>query len=202
MPDYCDIRAVLVHPDKTMRDRLVSSYRRGRVAQEFLPLPAKLLGDGEQQAIQRELHWGTPEDFGEGECSAAPVGSGDRIELEFETVKAPPLGVFIELLRLGFAIEADYWEPGMGFCGYLRDDRFDESRILCWNPKCIRGHLDAALVNRFEIDDGRFHDGAACDHHEPSWSISQGRTLEQYFTDRARLLRGELTIWRALRCDG
>jgi hypothetical protein len=194
MPSCCDLWTVLTHPDKTMRDRLVSSYRRGGVAQEFLPVAKRYL-HGEAYARQREAEWGTEEDFGEGECSAAPVCHDDRIELHFETVNGPPLGVFVELRRLGFSVEADYRDPGSGFCGYPCGGRFDESRILCWNPACICRHLDPNLVKLFGIDDGHFHDGKACSHGSESWSISRGRTLERYFCDRSKITRAHLKGW-------
>ena len=203
MSEYCDIQAILTHPNKPMRKRLVTAYRRGSVAQEFVPLPGKLVrGDSQQHRIERELHWGTPEDFGQGDYSAAPVCRGNRIELQFETVKGPPLGVFIALRRLGFSVEAGYWEPSAGFCGYLRDDKFDESEIRCWNPACVRRHLDAALVKQFAIDDGRFHyEDKPCDHDGDSLSYSRGRSLEEYFAYLGNSVRANLTIWRALRCD-
>lgn len=199
MAEYCEIRGRFRHPVAAMRTRLVTSYRRCRVAQEFLPISKRYL-HGERYGIRREIRWGTQEEFGQGEYAAAPVRRGDQVELHFETSNGAPLGVFIELRRLGFTVEADYWDPGSGFCGYLRDDTFDESRITCWNPACVRRHLDAAVVKLFGIDDGCFFGGKACTHGSGSWSYSRGRTLEEYFANRSKLLKKNLKGWeRALR---
>lgn len=194
MAEYCEIRGRFRHPEAAMRARLVNSYRRCGVAQEFLPLHRKYLRD-ECYGLRREVSWGTQQDFGQGEFAAAPVRRGDEVELHFETVNGPPLGVFVELRRLGFTIDAHYWDPGSGFCGSLSDDGFDESEIRCWSPACVRRHLDPTLVKVFDIDDGRFHDGSACSHNAGSWSVSRGRTLEQYFSDRSKNTQPHVEGW-------
>ena len=198
MAEYCDIQARITHDDPKMRQRLIDAYRRCRVGQEFLPLAKRFLRS-ERYCVRREIRWGTPEDFGQGEYSAAPVRHKDGIKFVFETVNRPPLGVFIELRRLGFAVEANYWEPSSGICGYLRGDRFDESAIRCWRPACIRRHLDRGLVKLFGMDDGRFHSQSApCDHDGSPWNYSRGRTIEEYVVDRTKATQGLLVAWEKL----
>lgn len=180
MPDYCDNRAVIGHHDPEMLQRLVDAYCRCETAQEFLPI-AEEFRYGDEWHDYRESQWGTPEDFGEGVCSAAPVHRDGEVELTFQTVKSPPLRLFITLQYLGFAIDAKYWEPGQGFCGYLCGSNFEEFEILCLKPACVRRHLDPALVRAFAIDNGQFcRAGVQCTHGNEPWSCSLGMDIDEY----------------------
>jgi hypothetical protein len=168
MPNWCDNRVFLKHDDPKMLRRAQAAYRRGKFAQAFLPMPAGYLKD-QKWVHWRAYHWGTKWDFGEGDYGRPPAIRDDGIELRFDTAWAPPLPVYLELVRLGYAVDAAYYEPNTEGCGQILGRIYTAVGIDCWKPKCIRHHIDADLVKKFRIDDNARRDRSKCTHGRKSW---------------------------------
>lgn len=197
MPNWCENILVIGHPDQKMQKRLVGAYKRGKLGQEFLPMPDEYLKDG-RSCEWRFTNWGTKCDFGQGTHGRQPVQRGGRVELRFDTAGSPPLELYLELRRLGFEIEASYYEPGAAFCGRVLNDDHRCFGIDCWNPACVRRFIDPDLVERFAMDDGSLHDeeGEPCDHGDESWMETS--SLEESVASRRSFLAMANAMWAAI----
>lgn len=169
MPNWCDNIVFLKHDDPKMLRRALAAYRRGKFSQAFLPMPAGYL-KGQKWVHWRACHWGTKWDFGEGEYGRPPATRDDGVELRFDTAWGPPLPVYLELVRLGYGVDAAYYEPNTDSCGRVNGRTYTAVGIDCWKPKCIRRHIDADLVKKFRIDDNLRRDRSKCTHGKASWS--------------------------------
>jgi len=143
MPNYCHNSVVLTHADPAMVQRAKDAFVNGRFLEEFIPVPASLhieagrVGD-DTDPEQIKLHeqtmnnlrvygyanwydfcvneWGTKWEIGSagGEaCQDIPNG----INFSFNSAWSPPIAAYEKLTKMGYYIEAIYYEPGMGFCG-------------------------------------------------------------------------------------
>ena len=170
MPNWCENIVVIGHPDQKMQERLVGAYERGKLGQEFLPMPEEYHKDA-RWYDWRNANWGTKWDFGQGEHGCPPVHRDGRVELRFDTAWLPPFQFYLELRRLGFDIDVSYYEPGVGGCGRIVNDDHRCFGIDCWNPDCVRRFVDPDLVERFAIDEGSRHDeeDGPCAHGDEQW---------------------------------
>lgn len=126
MPNWCENKLILTAPDQAAAERFVVAYNRGEVCNEFVPVSP---GD-EDAELQAEL-WGTKWDFGADEytrviaydpSTSSPGSQGPwSVEAIFSTAWCPPIGLYEALVCLGYVVDAMFFEPGVGFCGYYRD---------------------------------------------------------------------------------
>jgi hypothetical protein len=125
MPNWCLNKLTVEHEDGAMVDRFVNAYNAGKACNEFLPMPEGI-GDGWYDWCIN--NWGTKWDIG------ADVGTekeewhglkatrvGNQVTCSFDSAWAPPVGLYEELDKLGFSVDATYFEPGIGFCGIWHD---------------------------------------------------------------------------------
>jgi hypothetical protein len=137
------------HKDPAMIDRAQHS---AGLLMEFLPTPQPLLetvagsfGDTERQ---KELeakqidnvvkygakdwydwnvqNWGTKWDV---ELDNVQRVDENTLTARFDSAWAPPIEAYQALEKLGFEIEAKYYEPGMAFCGTY-DAEYGENTIV------------------------------------------------------------------------
>lgn len=170
IPNWCCNSAKLTHSDPAMIDRVVRSFREGRLLNEFVPMPPELLIDdvlnpsAEQEAVYKEnetkfgfsswydwalARWGTKWDVGSEGDSLDRVDS-NTVQLSFESAWSPPIEFYDELIRLGFDVKAYYFEPGQGFCGRYETGSGDvyyeiEEFSADWIEENIPRDIDEAM---------------------------------------------------------
>jgi hypothetical protein len=151
MPNWCMNNLTVEHSDTSMVDRFEQAYNAGKACNEFVPMPEDI-GDGWYDWAAS--NWGTKWDVG------ADIGTdkeqryglkATRIENEisctFDSAWAPPLGLYEELVRLGYNVRACYWEPGLAFCG-LYDNGVDN--YVEYSSKDM---IPVALWNEFNMEE-------------------------------------------------
>ena len=121
MPNWCANNLTIEHEDASMVDRFMKAYEQGNTCNEFIPKPENL-GDGWYDWCVS--NWGTKWDIGcENDQSHGlkPTRVGNQVTVTFDSAWAPPTKLYEELDKLGFMVDATYFEPGMGFCGIWHD---------------------------------------------------------------------------------
>ena len=120
MPNWVDNILVIGHPDKEMQKRLLGAYRRGKLGQEFVPMPDEYLKD-DRWHDWRNVNWGTKWDVTPYEWDR----NGNSITLTFDSAWSPPVTLYETLTEEGWYVSAKYHEPGCVFIGKF-EDGFDE----------------------------------------------------------------------------
>jgi hypothetical protein len=121
MPNWCLNNLTVEHSDPAMVDRFEAAYNRGETCNEFIPVPEDI-GEGWYDFCVN--NWGTKWDIG---CEnnrthgLKPTRVGNQVTVTFDSAWAPPIGLYEELDRLGFMVDATYFEPGMAYCGIWHD---------------------------------------------------------------------------------
>ncbi len=107
------------HPNPDMVDRFEKAYNLGKACNEFLPLP-----EGEDWYSWQINNWGTKWDVGadmgtdkEERYGLKATRVDNEVCCSFDSAWSPPVGLYDELVDLGYDVKATYWEPGMAFCG-------------------------------------------------------------------------------------
>lgn len=109
MPNYCHNSYIISHENPEMLARAKSAIETGRLCQEFVPLL-----DEEATDV-----WGTKWDV----FASSAVEDDDipnTIKGYFATAWTPPIPVYQALEKVGFVVEAKYFEPGVAFYGYYQ----------------------------------------------------------------------------------
>ena len=172
MPNWCNNNLTLEHDDPAMIQRAFDALERGEFLNEFIPVPADLqitsgyLGNGDEQkelerktAENREKYgygnwydycvgeWGTKWDVGgQGQSDIHP--DGKILHTAFDSAWSPPISAYEKLERLGFRVNALYYEGGMAFAGCYGDGGDEELNLEGLNADDIeRDHpeLDEAF---------------------------------------------------------
>jgi hypothetical protein len=105
------------HDDPAMIERFAKAFNEERTCGEFLPKPEGI-GEGWWEFCVK--NWGTKWDFG-GPEEPQSLLSRNRFQCSFETAWSPPVGLYRELDRLGYRVNATYLEPSTCFCGEFKD---------------------------------------------------------------------------------
>lgn len=150
MPNWCNNTLTLEHDDPAMIKRAYDALERGEFLNEFIPVPEDLkitagyLGDGD---AQKELEsqskanvekygyanwydycvgeWGTKWDVGgDGQSDIHP--DGKTLHTSFDSAWSPPVNAYEKLERLGFRVNALFYESGMAFAGTYSDGNCDD----------------------------------------------------------------------------
>ena len=152
MPNWCDNTLTLTHEDPTQIDRAITAFREGKLCQEFQPMQAELLED-ESWYSWRIDNWGTKWDIGGETAGHVDRLSENSVYFAFESAWSPPVGFYSFLVEeLGFAVDAMYYEPGMGFAGRFYDG---EDQFVQWpSLEEAREILDDDLDQQFGIIEG------------------------------------------------
>ena len=119
MPNWCLNKLTISHEDRSKVMEFVHAYKEGKACEHYLPRPADK--DWYEWNIS---NWGTKWDIGSdnGEVHGLnPTIVDNEATMSFDSAWAPPIGLYEELNKLGFGVDATYFEPGMGFCGIWHD---------------------------------------------------------------------------------
>ena len=153
MPNWCNNNLVLEHDDPAMITRAYDALERGEFLSEFIPVPEDLqivagsVGNGDEQkelerktAENREKYgygnwydycvgeWGTKWDVGgQGQSDIHP--DGRMLHTSFDSAWSPPVNAYEKLEKLGFRVEAQFYEGGMAFAGTYSDGNCDELNL-------------------------------------------------------------------------
>ena len=153
MPNWCNNNVTLEHDDPKMIQRAFDALERGEFLQEFIPVPEQLqivagcVGDpDEQRKLEsdtarnlRELgygnwydycvgEWGTKWDVGDQGCSDIHP-DGTMLHTSFDSAWSPPVAAYEKLERLGFRVNAMFYEGGMAYAGSYQDGNCDDFEI-------------------------------------------------------------------------
>jgi hypothetical protein len=134
MPNWCTNYLELDHADPDELKKIRAAMGEGKFFDSIIPLPEVLRKDFKPEDAQANqlacgftdwytfctTEWGTKWDpsgqeyyFGDADGDEDEV----TIAVRFETAWAPPVGIYRELLKRGFKVEAYWVEEGVGFCG-------------------------------------------------------------------------------------
>lgn len=154
MPNWCNNNLTLEHDDPAMITRAKEALDRGEFLNEFIPVPQDLKdtvsgfhGDGEEQRkleaqTRRNVEkygygnwydyccgeWGTKWDVGgDGQTDIHP--DGRMLHTSFDSAWAPPVNAYEKLEKLGFRVNAMFYESGMCFAGSYEDGYCDEINL-------------------------------------------------------------------------
>ena len=131
MPNWCLNKLTISHENRSKVMQFVRVYKEGKVCDHYLPVPRT--DDGELIIDQTHPdywydwcvnNWGTKWDIGsdDGEVRGLnPTIVDNEATMGFDSAWSPPIGLYEELDRLGFMVDATYFEPGMGYCGIWHD---------------------------------------------------------------------------------
>lgn len=131
MPNWCLNNLTISHENRSKVMQFVRAYKEGKVCDHYLPVPRT--DDGELIIDQTHPdywynwcvnNWGTKWDIGSdnGEVHGLnPTIVDNEATMSFDSAWSPPIGLYEELDRLGFMVDATYFEPGMGYCGIWHD---------------------------------------------------------------------------------
>jgi hypothetical protein len=135
------------HEDSSMVDRFEKTYNLGKVCNEFIPEPEGYSED-DRWYDWRISNWGTKWDVGadmgtekEERYGLKATRVGNEVNCTFDSAWAPPIGLYEQLVELGYKVKATYWEPGMAFCGiwdngvdnYVEYSTKDMIPVALWN---------------------------------------------------------------------
>jgi hypothetical protein len=174
MPNWCYNRITLRHEDPAMIERAANS--KG-LLMEFLPTPQALIdtvagsfGDEDKQNALLEQQARNVEEYGHPDWyswNLANWGTKWDVELEvlerpdantlvaaFDSAWSPPIEAYQKLEELGFEVDAEYYEPGMAFCGTYTTG-LGESTIELSNYTAgtVRDAIGAELDDYFGISE-------------------------------------------------
>lgn len=143
MPNWCNNRVVISHPDTAKLEALVGAIKEGNFLKHIVPIPEDLnivagrVGDDtnpDQIELERRSkenlekygaanwydfcvqHWGTKWDVDPYD-PADVVIVDNTIEFGFDSAWSPPMGIYEAMVEQGYTVEATYYEPGMGYVG-------------------------------------------------------------------------------------
>jgi hypothetical protein len=178
MPNWCNNNATISHQDPEKIEALAQAIREDKFFNHVIPVPKELtetvsgsLGDEYAQELNQfkmELNrkyfgasdwydfctsrWGTKWEASLYDGSAVTV-ENNTIQLGFDTAWAPPIGIYEELMNQGFQVQAQYYEPGMGFVGEWNDgdDLYHESGGLKSHE--VRDEIGEFLDDNFGISE-------------------------------------------------
>jgi len=139
MPNWCYNNLKITANTDAHRAALVAIMVAATTDQEIfnvmVPRPDTVF-TGDFGPVEREIHgfnnwydwnnanWGTKWDT---TVTSSSV-DGDTVSLSFDTAWSPPIAMYNTLVTQGFTVVADYYEPGMMFCGI-----WDNGDDRCYN---------------------------------------------------------------------
>ena len=139
MPNWCNNTLRLTHEDPKMIARANDALARGEFFNEFVPVPKELFETAASSATDEKLsnanikkfgyaswydfcvnEWGTKWDT---DCHSVDIYDEhpDTLDAVFDTAWAPPIQFYEKIEKMGFLVEAKYYETGMGFAGMYAD---------------------------------------------------------------------------------
>ena len=150
MPNWCNNNLTLEHDDPAMIKRAYDALERQEFLQEFIPVPQDLkdtvsgfMGEDQREAHEAQqkrnvekygyanwydycvAEWGTKWDVGDQGCSDIHP-DGRMLHTSFDSAWSPPVNAYEKLERLGFRVNAMFYESGMAFAGTYEDGNCED----------------------------------------------------------------------------
>lgn len=131
MPNWCLNKLTISHEDRSKVMEFVHAYKEGKTCDHYLPVPrdekGELITDTNSPNYWYNWcvnNWGTKWDIGCENDQAhglKPTRVGNQVTVTFDSAWSPPIKLYEELDKLGFMVDATYFEPGMAYCGIWHD---------------------------------------------------------------------------------
>jgi len=124
----------------------VHAFKEGKACEHYLPMP-----EGEDWYDWNIENWGTKWDIGSdnGEVHGLnPTVVDNEATMSFDSAWSPPIGLYEELDRLGFMVDASYFEPGIGYCGIWHD-----GEDLCTEYGNNKGVIPVRVWEDYNLDE-------------------------------------------------
>jgi len=174
MPYWCSNTVRLTHEDPAMIIRARDALTNGTFFSEFVPVPKQLVETVASSQTDEALtkaniekfgyaswydfcvnEWGTKWDT---ECHSVDIYEEhpDTLEAVFDTAWAPPVPFYEKLERMGFQVEAKYYEPGMGFTGMYSEGCDDYYELSGMSAEDVEQKIPEELDAEFGISDGMY----------------------------------------------
>jgi hypothetical protein len=170
MPNWCNNVLTLKHNDPAMIARAVNAFEAGNLLNEFIPMPDELRNANapcRDEELAAELvdkygypdwyewsyaNWGCKWDIGGSDATVSENGDPNQVALAFDSPWCPPIEGYGNLEKLGFGIDAFYYEGGIGFCGRFKAGA-DECHELAGNSAWVRRNIPCEIDEAFAISD-------------------------------------------------
>ena len=174
MPNWCSNTVRLTHEDPAMIIRARDALTNGTFFNEFVPVPKQLSETIASSQTDEELtktniekfgyaswydfcvnEWGTKWDT---ECHSVDIYEDhpDTLEAVFDTAWAPPVPFYEKLERMGFQVEAKYYESGMGFAGMYSEGCDDYYELSGMSAEDVEQKIPEELDAEFGISDNMY----------------------------------------------
>ena len=177
MPNWCENNLSISHPDPAKMAELREIVQQDNgFLQKLLPCPQPLIDTvagfgGNNESYENELtqfktalnmkwfgfanwyewcnaNWGTKWDI----CEFNIIEESDSlIVMSFSSAWSPPIQAYEALSKLGYLIEASYFEGGCAFCGKWFDGTDEYYDIEECNAKWVRENIPPELDEEFSI---------------------------------------------------
>lgn len=178
MPNWCNNTVEISHTDPFKIKFLADAMMEGKFLSHVIPVPQELtdtmsgfLGDTEaQKELERKTaenvakygagnwydfcvsRWGTKWEV---DCEGVDVSEdGLTVTANFDSAWSPPIGVYEELVDLGFQVKAMYFEPGMCFAG-VWEDGIDDCYSEWGDSQGAKDTLPQELDDHFAISESQ-----------------------------------------------
>lgn len=166
MPNWCSNHVIITHEDPAMIKRLYDAGQRGELFNEFVPVPQQLretVADGKENPDNIKNHgysswydfcvseWGTKWDVSDVDFYLEEENSvAHSVNGGFMTAWGPPIEFYRKLDKMGFQIDAEYYEEGMCFCGTYDNANDDQYFEYDFDNENWRDGLPEQLVEYLE----------------------------------------------------
>lgn len=130
MSDWCKNNLTIEHDDPNKVMEFVHAYKKSRVCEHYCSGPMDKNGNITVDPNPNYWYdwciknWGIKWDIGSDndQCRGLhPTIVGNQATMSFDSLWTPPVFLYKTLCKLGFSVEATYFEPRAGFCGIFDD---------------------------------------------------------------------------------
>lgn len=176
MPNWCQNVVTFAHPDPAQVQRLTAAFNGEGMMQEFVPCPNELLDErtstyggpdaAKYDAVRADLkarfgftgwydwrmaNWGTKWDISSREGGEADPQEGDTgVRITFDSAWNPPIEFYQQMEKLGWEVDAFYYEPGNAFCGRYRNSS-NSCHDITGNSDWVDTNIPEDINNMFAI---------------------------------------------------
>ncbi len=166
MPNWCSNFVQITHEDPARISSLAEAVNAERFFDSVIPVPKALLEHPAPNEIEDELlarhgarswydfcvsRWGVKWDVGP--YGSVEIIDGTHLSFGFDSAWSYPVGVYEELVKQGFTVDAMYYEPGMGFCGRWVNGDDDYYDISGMNSDEVAQTIDPDIDQQFAISE-------------------------------------------------
>ena len=178
MPNWCSNVVEIQHDDPFKIKFLADAMKEGKFLDYVIPVPKELsetmagsYGDSDKQAALEAqeaanlakhgaknwydfcvARWGTKWEV---DCEGVEVSDDGRmVTASFDSAWSPPIGVYEELVALGFYVRAYYYESGMCFAG-IYDNGADDCYSDWGDAQGAKDTLPQDLDDTFAISENQ-----------------------------------------------